>query len=974
MTNRPPFLFAVTGIGALLTLCYAITAFELVHYGRVGKSFGYWVQLEGDTQVVVQVAPEHPAAQVLQRGDRIIAINGHGGMPAWLMNRRLLLTPAGSTDELTIVRKGQITRVRAPVQVERVPLWWGVPLHAFASLACFTVALVIGLLKPTDRTVQWGSLTFFGLAAVHLLRPLGSVYWSAGGSAHIAYALLVAFDPLHIATGYLFASRFPRAVQDRRWWRFIPLLISSLVAMEWLRRAPSTIFSALDVNSGEEFYRRWGRVMVFLNGLTPPLLWKSVVVAIVVAIWAVVARNYRSLTEPDLRRRIRWVVFGLVVALFPMALLQSAATLRTFSRFGIQAGSNEYQTLEQITEANVGIVLPLCLAYAVLRHRLLDIQVAVRTGIRYLMAKRVMEAVLFLPVVLIVMRGVLEPGLTVRQLIFGSSIYFGLMVAGAIGIAYRQRLLTLVDRRFFQEAYNQEAILRRLLEEIKAHDSISDIARFVSEQLEAALHPTHVLLFCRQGPRGEFTLAHPPPSGWDVRLDPGSPLLRVLEGEHVPQDLPRDFGSGDVAQEWTRWDRLGIRLIAAITASDDRMNGVLMLGERRSEQPYTATDRNLIQAIAAQIGMVYENVSLREEAKRQVAIRRNVFAHIEGTDFNLLKECPVCGRCYDRPVEQCPSDGTTLALTLAVERVIDGVYRLERRIGSGGMGAVFRATDLRLGRSVAVKVMMGSLFGNDAALRRFEREARAAARLSHPNIVSLYDFGTIGADGAYLVMELIDGITFRAELRGAGTLTPTVLSRRVEHLLDGLIAAHHAGVVHRDLKPENLINAQLGSGTELLKILDFGLAKLTPSQTESDSFSELTAAGAVLGTLGYMAPEQLLGEEVDERTDVFPVGVMVVEALTGKRPFSGTAFPDFVRNTLTSRFSLGDGTPELRRLDTLLQRMLARRKEDRPTVAALKPELLDGLRGAVFPNRVAAAGPTDETRSFQVRSDSDWTG
>ena len=138
-----------------------------------------------------------------------------------------------------------------------------------------------------------------------------------------------------------------------------------------------------------------------------------------------------------------------------------------------------------------------------------------------------------------------------------------------------------------------------------------------------------------------------------------------------------------------------------------------------------------------------------------------MLAKLDGQQINLLRECPSCGTCFDSGATNCAKCGSELTLTLPVERTIDGKYRLEQLLGKGGMGAVYHATDLRLDRKVAVKIITGKSFGDQAALRRFEREARASAKLNHPNIVSVYDYGQTGAEGAYLVMEFVAGITLR---------------------------------------------------------------------------------------------------------------------------------------------------------------------------------------------------------------------
>src|SRR5439155_11558861 len=193
--------------------------------------------------------------------------------------------------------------------------------------------------------------------------------------------------------------------------------------------------------------------------------------------------------------------------------------------------------------------------------------------------------------------------------------------------------------------------------------------------------------------------------------------------------------------------------------------------------------------------------------------------------------------------------------------------RLDRAIGRGGFGAVFEATDVRLQRQVAAKVMMGSMFGDQTALRRFEREARAAARIDHRNITRVHDYGAVGSGGAYLIMELVAGRTWRTELRRSGVIAPARASEWFRQLLEGVQFAHTLGIVHRDLKPENVMIVATPSGGDELKIMDFGLAKLLDSGTGVTE--TVTAAGMAMGTLGYMAPEVLTGGAVDERADIF---------------------------------------------------------------------------------------------------------
>ncbi len=220
-----------------------------------------------------------------------------------------------------------------------------------------------------------------------------------------------------------------------------------------------------------------------------------------------------------------------------------------------------------------------------------------------------------------------------------------------------------------------------------------------------------------------------------------------------------------------------------------------------------------------------------------------------------------------------------------------GPYEILGQIGAGGMGEVYRAKDPRLGREVAIKVLPASFSQDADRLRRFEQEAKAAGVLNHPNITAVYDIGSHD-DAPYVVQELLEGETLRSELAG-GRLSPRKAIEYALQIAHGLAAAHEKGIVHRDLKPENLFVTQDGR----VKILDFGLAKLT-HQEEGSQVTNLPTAtagtepGVVLGTLGYMSPEQVRGRPADARSDIFSFGAILYEMLSGKRAFHGDSAAD----------------------------------------------------------------------------------
>jgi Tol biopolymer transport system component len=220
-----------------------------------------------------------------------------------------------------------------------------------------------------------------------------------------------------------------------------------------------------------------------------------------------------------------------------------------------------------------------------------------------------------------------------------------------------------------------------------------------------------------------------------------------------------------------------------------------------------------------------------------------------------------------------------------------GPYEIVAPLGAGGMGEVYRARDPRLGREVAIKVLPASFSNDPDRMRRFEQEARAAGILNHPNITAVYDVGTL--DGSpYVVTELLEGETLRSRLAG-GALAPRRAIDYAMQIAHGLAAAHEKGIVHRDLKPENLFVTRDGR----VKILDFGLAKLTQPekrgpQTNLPTETAGTEPGVVLGTLGYMSPEQVRGKPADARSDLFSFGAILYEMLSGKRAFHGDSAAD----------------------------------------------------------------------------------
>ncbi len=258
-----------------------------------------------------------------------------------------------------------------------------------------------------------------------------------------------------------------------------------------------------------------------------------------------------------------------------------------------------------------------------------------------------------------------------------------------------------------------------------------------------------------------------------------------------------------------------------------------------------------------------------------------------------------------------------------------GPYEIVEPIGAGGMGEVYRAHDPRFGRDVAIKLLPAAFANDEARLARFEREARAAGSLNHPNVLTVHDFGR--QDGTpYLVSELLRGETLRERLEKS-PIAPATAVVYAAQIARGLGAAHAFGIVHRDLKPENIFVARGG----LVKILDFGVAKMPdlPRMKREGAPGGHTEPGTVLGTVGYMSPEQVRGEPADHRSDIFSLGVMLYEMLAGKRPFAGATWVDEA-NAILRRDAPDPppdlaGIPDPAGLNRILRRCLAKPAEDR---------------------------------------------
>jgi serine/threonine-protein kinase len=308
----------------------------------------------------------------------------------------------------------------------------------------------------------------------------------------------------------------------------------------------------------------------------------------------------------------------------------------------------------------------------------------------------------------------------------------------------------------------------------------------------------------------------------------------------------------------------------------------------------------------------------------------------------VLKVCSQCGREYETTARFCPADGTSLRpkdSDSLVGRVLADRYHILKRIGEGGMGRVYLGEHVKMNRQCAIKVMNPALVNDAESAARFAREASSAARIIHPNVAAVFDYGE--SEGLiYLVMEYVDGQPLSRILAREAPLSVERALDLARQIADGLGAAHELGIIHRDLKPDNILVTRTRSGREVPKVVDFGIAKAV----QDNSTESLTRTGLVIGTPEFMSPEQLLGDPVDARSDLYALGCILHLMLTATPPFAAGTREQMIKRRLSEDAphvqQLDPGLPDS--VDRIVERLLARSPGDRYGSAA---EVRDALAG-----------------------------
>ncbi|HEY3136061.1 MAG TPA: protein kinase, partial [Blastocatellia bacterium] len=799
--HKPLYFWIAVLLGAVMLGLYLFGGVMISRYGTMTRDSGWKPERRDGQWYVLEVDPHGPAADKLQPGDLILAINDDSRI-ASVDYLPLVWSVTATRDAYTLEVKRGADQRRVELQQETTQSYrnlGGILSNLAASLGFYLVGLMLGLFKPEDRLTRRASIALLAWASNTLYISLSQMVGLFTFWERVVLISINLISPLQFALSYHFYYRFPASAPRGRLWTSLGYLLYVWASLFWVRRLWTDLALLQTEPATLGFLVDYAFIVKFRS------LSAALELTAVFAMCAVILRNYRLVKEPDQRRRIRWIIYGSIVGIVP-AILYMVLKLILPSSGGAASTEGTLRYLSFMIGNFMAVAIPITVGYAVLKHRVFDIQIVVRRGLQYLFAKHVLRFILALPLAGLVLMIIVNRDRSISDILTGNPILLLLIAAAGLSLKFRRQLTRWIDRRFFSEAYNQERILLNLIEQIKELDSMRELSRLVSKEVEAAMHPRHVYVFYRGEAKRDLTLGYS--SGGqshDLRITEESQLLHFMQRQRGAQDFPLPPDS-DLPEDEEAWlTGLGVTLIVPMSGNDGRLAGLLLLGEKKSEEPYTANDRKLLQAIAAQIAVVYENVWLKEQAAREQKIKHEVLGRLEEQQINLVKECPACGACYDSTSAVCDRDQRELTLSLPVERTIDNKYRLEQLIGRGGMGAVYEASDLRLNRRVAIKIMLGNMFGDPTALRRFEREAQASARLNHPNIIAVYDYGGIRTDGAYLVMELVRGTTLRSELQRVGRLDPKIAAAWFAQLLEGVKAAHQAGVIHRDLKPENVL-------------------------------------------------------------------------------------------------------------------------------------------------------------------------
>ena len=603
------------------------------------------------------------------------------------------------------------------------------------------------------------------------------------------------------------------------------------------------------------------------------------------------------------RRRVGLFAAGLGLGIAPLFLQMTLVFL--FPSYQTFLDHRHLAHLASGVLLSIFFTTPFTTSYSVLVHQVLNVKLIARRALQYALARYSAMTLATVPLASLLIYVYFQRSRRVDDIFSGARLLL-IVSTTCLGLAtlrYRRRLLEGIDRRFFREQYDSRQILTLLGERIRATHDVAGLASLIAREIDLALHLEGVSLLVLD-PRSNLLTD---PKIRSRRLDAASPLALMIANASDP--LPVDLESGrsalqilpDKDRHWLVDN--GFRLVVPILARDGSLLGLIGLGDKKSGLPFLREDRHLLRAIAGSAAWVIELDMTHPPAGRLV--RRGVLAaddaeaEVASPAVDVAKECPVCGVLYPSYTILCNSCSRRLEPS-HVPYVLPGKFRFERRIGQGGMGVVYRGSDVVLGRPVAVKTMR-RVSPEDAM--RLRREARTAAAVSHLHLASIYGMETWQGT-PMMVLELLEGGTLahRVEER----LSPLATVDLGISMSEALAQLHAADILHRDIKPSNIGYTRDG----VPKLMDFGIARilfdlrrdsdpLSPDYLEDHSSTlpptslwnrtpdSDTVSNQLVGTLSYLSPEALNGIRADPSFDLWSLSIVLFEFLLGRKVFSG---------------------------------------------------------------------------------------
>jgi len=832
------------------------------------------INLDLGTLRVSSLKPGGPGdAAGLKPGDEIVEVDGRAVRNVLDFGSVVVNTSFARPLPLVVLRGEQklnlqLTLKQTMVQGQHAKEsvgWW---VELAASLVQLLVGLIVLFKRPRDITGIAAGIFLCSLGtgnAVFVTWPSAAVLWRSLPLA-IQWLIfpVVAVSPngMPVTPMLLFSLSFPKSLLNRRWaWVLLAVLagpaLAGGLAIDYMM-----LFSARGAV---------GAFPLWFLGIVGAATLGSLAASVII-----LGVNYFTLREVNEKRRIRLIVFGLLLFLADcLAGIVFSLSPKTFwlSRLAFSA----------LVFGLMQIPFTICVAYAVLRQRLFQVRLIVRQSLQYAIAR----GVLLVPIP--VLAGILIFDLMAHKnqpfavLLSAHGWAYALMaVVGIVAHTKRSQWMNVLDRRFYREHYDAQQLLRQTVDEIRASSRLAEVAPKAAARIEQALHPEFVAILMREPSEPVYRcVASVPPEIQPRPLRVDSKLIAVFRLFAKPLQISL-AESGWLKQQLPSEDTDFLRearidLMVPIAIAPQGREALMVLGVKKSEEPYSEEDQELLSGIASALALLLERP----------------FTTASGG----FEECPRCGSCYDSGARRCSNEGSPLT-PMHFHRLLSSRYRLEKRLGRGGMGTVYKAIDTSLERAVALKLIREDLITSVEAAERFRREAKTAASFAHPNLVTVYDFGVDSETRVFLVMELLEGATLRQHLEQHKTVAVPQILQVVGDVCAGLEAAHQHGLVHRDLKPENIFLTRNG----VTKILDFGLAKfLLPSNAAAATAD--TVSGVLLGTPQYMSPDQLHGEPVSPMWDLWALAVVTYEMLTGTHPFAAVSLAQMQFAIVHGRFA-----------------------------------------------------------------------